>query len=137
MKIHEDVNIECFNPDHWIWQKILPILDYKNSSVRQSFQILWPFKVFKDNCPKSRNVTLVKIHGARKKNTVSEISSLTPCTPRPWQRHENVLDQGIFVIYTYYHHKIFFFFEKNCPINSVVVEALNKRLLWSNQAALS
>ena len=52
IKVHEDIRIECPNPDHWIRQKILPILDYKNSSVRQLFKILWPFKVFKDNCPK-------------------------------------------------------------------------------------
>ena len=52
IKVHEDINMECSNPDHWIQQKILPILDYKNSSIRQLFQVLWPFKVFKDNCPK-------------------------------------------------------------------------------------
>ena len=34
IKVHEDINMECSNPDHWIQQKILPILDYKNSSVR-------------------------------------------------------------------------------------------------------
>ena len=52
IKVHEDINMECSNPDHCIQQKILPILDYKNGSIRQLFQILQPFKVFKDNCLK-------------------------------------------------------------------------------------
>ena len=46
IKVHEDIRIECSNPDHWIRQKILRVLDYKNSSVRQLFQILLPFQVF-------------------------------------------------------------------------------------------
>merc|ERR1712237_305211 len=37
IKVHEDINMECSNPDHWIQHKILPVLDYKNSSVRQLF----------------------------------------------------------------------------------------------------
>ena len=43
IKVHEDINMECSNPDHWIQQKILPILDYKNSSIRQLFQVLQLF----------------------------------------------------------------------------------------------
>ena len=35
--MHEDINIECSNPDHWIRQKILPILDYKKSSITVCF----------------------------------------------------------------------------------------------------
>ena len=53
IKVHEDINVECFNPDHWIQQKTLPILDYKNSLIRQLFQVLQLFHVFKDNCLKT------------------------------------------------------------------------------------
>ena len=40
IKVYEDINIECSNPDHWIQEKILPVVNYKNSSIRQLFQVL-------------------------------------------------------------------------------------------------
>ena len=61
---------------------------------------------------KIENVILVKFQGSRKENSKPEMTTLTPCTPKQWQGHGNVPVQGIFVIYIYYHQKIYFFLKK-------------------------